>query len=222
MRIISDFQDYYDIGMQNGIDPQLPYRRFRREEAVHFYNPSDRRPWHQRFSPSNGYSKHFRFFYIGFAGKVWSCIDVFPNAAELSLYFDPNQIDDSFFIKAVENDYPSRQPKWLKQHWIKRLKDRITECFEHKTTPELLDLFEQFKTAIWVWRMGNSTIVINERLNLYSFQKILPPMQAFQELAMYVGSYLTKPVIEEPPISDQIKAEIKGFDKHSFRKEKQK
>ena len=47
-------------------------------------------------------------------------------------------------------------------------------------------------------------------------------MQAFQELAMYVGAYLTKPVIEEPPIADNIKAEIHGFDKFSFRKEKQK
>ena len=47
-------------------------------------------------------------------------------------------------------------------------------------------------------------------------------MEAFQELAMYVGAYLTKPVIEEPPISDEIEAEIHGFDKLSFRKEKQK
>ena len=39
---------------------------------------------------------------------------------------------------------------------------------------------------------------------------------------MYVGAYLTKPVIEEPPISDKIKAEIHGFDRFSFRKEKQK
>jgi len=83
-------------------------------------------------------------------------------------------------------------------------------------------LFETHKTAIFAFcpSYSRSPLIINERLNQYAFQKVLPPMEAFQKLAMYVGSYLTKPTIEEPPISDKIKAEIKGFDKFSFRKEK--
>jgi len=82
-------------------------------------------------------------------------------------------------------------------------------------------VFDRYKTAIFVYRIGRG-LVLNERLNQYEFQKVLPPMQAWQELEMYVGSYLTQPVIQEPPISDKIKAEIKGFDKFSFRKDKQK
>ena len=94
--------------------------------------------------------------------------------------------------------------------------------FEIKDRKELLELFEQFQTAIFVTQIGEAKVIINDRLNLYHFQKVLPPMEAFQELAMYVGARLTKPVIEEPPISDKIKAEIHGFDQHSFRKGKSK
>jgi hypothetical protein len=225
MRIISDFHDYYDIGMQNGVDPQLPYQRFRREEEMKFPRSRHWREWW--FSPYSWRSECYRIFYIGFAGKVWSCMDVAFNIDEPSLCFDPNLIEESFYIEFVKN-----RKKWDGRKYrpdskygkidLKRTKKEVSECFEIKNRPELLDIFEKFKTAIFVYKLGSKTVVINECLDLYRFQKVLPPMQAFQELAMYVGSYLTKPVIEEPPISDKIKAEIHGFDKFSFRKGKQK
>ena len=225
MRIISDFHDYYDVGMKNGVDPQLPYRRFRREEAISF--PTD--DWRSFGRRVLRLSKLYRFFYVGFAGKTWSGIDVtFGKANELSLCFEQNLLEDSFFIDIAKNRSHwkcfGRKPKREKdiQFIANEVKEEISECFEFKNSFEFLNLFEKFKTAIFVYQMGSDSIVINERLNQYSFQRILPPTQAFQELAMYVGAYLTKPVIEEPPISDKIKAEIHGFDKFSFRKEKQK
>ena len=217
MRIISDFHDYYDVGMQNGVDPQLPYRRFRREEPVLF----PRGNW-KSVGNKLMVDEDYRILYFGFAGKVYPRMETSFNMTDVvepTFCFDPTRLDDSFFVDRV------KKARWTGknlQRAVKREKVRVFEYFEFKDAPELLDLFEQFKTAIFVYQKGNNTIIINERLNLYGFQKVLPPMEAFQELAMYVGAYLTKPVIEEPPISDTIKAEIHGFDKFSFRKEKQK
>ena len=227
MQIISDFHDYYDIGMQNGIDPQLPYRRFRREEPVKFPRSDDWRSFGHRAACFDFSDMGYCILYFGFAGKIYPSIDVVLNMTDVakpSFCFDLTLIEDAFFIDFAKNKpwHWGRPPEKTKdiKYVAERTKKQIHECFEFKHTPELLNLFEQFKTAIFVYQLGNKTIVINERLNLYHFQKVLPPMVAFQELAMYVGAKLTKPVIEEPPISDKIKAEIHGFDKHSFRKAK--
>jgi len=217
VRIISDFQDYYDVGMQNGIDPQLQYRRFRQEESIK--------------SPVRSmYTDYYRFLYIGFAGKIYPRMEGWfgkrqfkeatpYNTIEPSSGVDPTLIEDAFFLVIAKELWGGGE-KYQKLG-AKRIKKQVLECFEFKNAPELLGLFEQFKTAIFVYQTGG-TIVINECLNRYNFQKILPPMEAFQELAMYVGARLTKPVIQEPPLSDKVKAEIHGFDKHSFRKEKTK
>jgi len=220
MRIISDFHDYYDVGMQNGIDPQLPYRRFRRVEPICFPDTG----WGSFGRKIRKYAKNYRFFYIGFAGKIWACMDIAFNEDTPSFCFEPSLIDDSFFIETGKKigghwGYKLNREKDI-QIAAKEIKEQVIECFEYSSKPEFFDWFEMFKTAVFVFQLGDEKVVINERLSHYSFQKVLPPVQAFQELEMYVGARLTKPVIEEPPIPDKIKAEIHGFDKYSFRKDK--
>ena len=220
MRIISDFHDYYDVGMQNGVDPQLPYRRFRREEYLELYKQG-------LFYPSyfDDYcAGKYAFLFIGFAGKVYPAF-VYANKLNENVYiFDFDGITPNYFEDIVDDAIRccgrSKSYKRESQQLLVRLKNDVKTMWAYKDDKYLLDLFDRFKTAIFVHRLEYSTVIINERLNLYDFQKILPPMQAFQELEMYVGSYLTRPVIEEPPISDKIKAEIHGFDKFSFRKDK--
>ena len=216
MRIISDFHDYYDIGMQNGIDPQLPYRRFRQEEPLSSRINTD-------YSLFSANSMH-RCLCIGFAGQLYPCIKLSDHGTT-SFCFDVNQIDDSVFIELAKRNWEREiVRKEGLQSVAKHKKRTVARFFEHmfNTIGWFLPLFEQFKTAIFVHKSGSNTIILNERLNLYGFQKVLPPMEAFQELAMYVGARLTKPVIQEPPLSDKVKAEIHGFDKYSFRKGKTK
>ena len=216
MRIISNFHDYYDIGMQNGIDPKLPYQRFRREEHVVFPK-DDYRSFGRR---CKNFARYYKIVFIGFAGKIYPCIDLAPYGEEAKYQFDLTLIDDEFYLSI--NGWWGRQAKREKdkRYIVNGIKEDVDELFAYRGNKELLELFEKFKTAIFTYRVGADDVVINERLNIYGFQKILPPIQAFQELEMYVGSYLTQPVIEEPPISDKIKAEIHGFDKYSFRKDK--
>lgn len=218
MRIISDFHDYYDVGMQNGIDPKLPYRRFTREEDVQV-TVRGRRAWRS----SDGYARDYIVLFFGFAGVVYPAIVHSKSHDEHLIYYDLAEPDETYYNEQMEKRWIyGRKPRREKERnkCLAEIKEDLSDIWGFRDRRELLGLFEQFKTAIFVHRIGSGRIVINDRLNQYGFQKVLPPMQAFQELEMYVGSYLTQPVIEEPPISDKIKAEIHGFDRYSFRKDK--
>ena len=220
MRIISDFHDYYDVGMQNGIDPQLPYRRFRREEKIDPCRSG-------LFYPSyfDDYCvKKYKVLFLGFAGKIYPFFEYANDSHEMAYLFDFDKIDFKYFDDTMSDIIwhcrRSKSRKMESRQILAWIKNDLKTIVAYKDKKELLDLFDKFKTAIFVHRLEHTTIIINERLNQYGFQKVLPPMQAFQELEMYVGSYLTRPAIEEPPIPDKIKAEIHGFDKYSFRKDK--
>jgi len=224
MRIISDFHDYYDIGMQNGIDPQLPYRRFRREEDMSYLHG---RLWNLHYPAL--YDDYCidknRMVFFGFAGKIYPAFAHVGDSNEMTYIFSLDKIDPKFFDDAVRRMLDcgrAESRKRAENHCLELFTRDLKEMFAMKNDNRLLSLFAEFQTAIFVWWLESQTIIINECLNLYGFQKVLPPIQAFQELAMYVGAYLTKPIIEEPPISDKIKAEIHGFDKFSFRKEKRR
>ena len=233
MRIISDFHDYYDIGMQNGIDPQLPYRRFRREEKTNYPH----RLWSLHYPAvyDDYCADKNRMVFFGFAGKIYPALE-HVNDSDESAYifdldnFDPKSFDDALRRKGIFDEAVrqmlhcgrSKSRTRAENDCLVQFTRDLKEMFALKNDSTLLGLFDEFETAIFVWWLESHTVIINERLNQYHFQKVLPPMEAFQELAMYVGARLTKPVIEEPPLSDKIKAEIHGFDKFSFRKGKAK
>ncbi|MGL4942636.1 MAG: hypothetical protein ACRC46_05540 [Thermoguttaceae bacterium] len=222
MRIFSDFHDYYDVGMRNGIDPKLPYQRFRREEPVVI--SADGRDnrwgwWYRRYE--------FRVVFIGFAGKVYPAFVRLESPNAPSYLFDLDQLETADYQEMFDNLYSGRfwgrsvrrEKDW--KEFVKETRETLDELFAYREKYELTNLFEKYRTAIFVYRIGDKQVQINAPLSPYGFQRVLPPLVAFQELAMYVGNYLTQPVIEEPPITDRVKAEIHGFDKHSFRKEKQ-
>jgi hypothetical protein len=227
MFIISDFHDYYDVGMQNGIDKQLPYRRFQQEVCVTVQEPKNNWMWSRYRRERYKWS----FYVIGFAGKVYPAIHYFLGAdSEPTFCYDYDQLDDPFYDYYVDaynyyywkpNSTKKLEGKYRREAFkvIKKYFNDIFTTYKDRW----LGLFEQYQTAIFIGNdLKGGIVTLNGNLSQYRFQKVLPPMQAYQELSMYVGSYLTKPVIEEPPISDAVKAEIHGFDKFSFRKEKQR
>lgn len=66
----------------------------------------------------------------------------------------------------------------------------------------------------------NSTLYLNPRLNEFNFITQFDPIAAFQEIAMYLGNNMAKQVDPSTNFSDDLKRDIKGFDKWSFRKHK--
>jgi hypothetical protein len=76
-------------------------------------------------------------------------------------------------------------------------------------------LFEE--APIFAYITGK--IILNPRLEPMGFQRVLDPIRAYQKLSMWYGNrFFEEKNIPNPPDKDMV--EIKGFDKHSFRKDK--
>ena len=65
-------------------------------------------------------------------------------------------------------------------------------------------------------------IEANPRLNAYAFAKVKDPYTARQEIEQYIGNNLAQQRDPEVHVSDEIRAESHGFDKHSFRRDPSK
>ncbi|MDR1958712.1 MAG: hypothetical protein LBQ54_06670 [Planctomycetaceae bacterium] len=218
--------------MQNGYDPKLPYKRFRHEEETNVFYEMRQLSYRIRhiFDFFEEHIPNTNIFFIGFAGKIYPFFEDQENSDQPDYILINEQIVDKYSLILLERVSSNNRYWWFqnlrrekgRKECLSDMRKSIMEVVGLTERNELLSLFEKFKTAIFVYKPSTNKIVINERLNQYRFQKVLPPNVAFQELEMYVGSCLTQPVMEEPPLSDKIKAEIHGFDKHSFRKDKTK
>ena len=225
MRIISDFHDYYDVGMRNGFDPQRCYPRFRKE----IKNPFPY-TWEHHYTDTlcanEPYGCSTAMCYIGFAGKIYPLFNKStyfewdgkpsPNYALSFDDIEPGYIEE--FIERCE----LIKRKYLRND-VPFWREQFQKCFELAKHPDLIDAFRKFYTAIFFYRLRESRflpdeyrttyygpLIINGPLGEYGFQKILPPLEAYQELSMYVGTHVSRPMIEAPPIPDKIMAEIKG------------
>jgi hypothetical protein len=69
---------------------------------------------------------------------------------------------------------------------------------------------------------SNKTVTVNPRLQDYSFVSVIDPITAFQEISAFLGSNLVEQKDPNPHMSDELKSEIHGFDKWSFRKPSKK
>jgi hypothetical protein len=62
---------------------------------------------------------------------------------------------------------------------------------------------------------------LNPCLRADSFQKIKTPVEAFQEISMYLGNQLVHQMDPVSACADEILRDKKGFDKWSFRRHKE-
>jgi len=161
MKIISDFHDYYDVGMQNGVDPQLPYMRYRVEEIIE--KPIFARLGRLRWDGLSGLSMFcqygleydkFKILFFGFAGKVYPAFKHVNDSGEATYCFDFDKIDPGIF-----DDVISQMMSWGRKVGRKRAeKDCLTqiqkellEFFTLKDDKRLFGLFNEFKTAIFLY-----------------------------------------------------------------------
>jgi hypothetical protein len=117
------------------------------------------------------------------------------------------------FYKTVED--------WLSNRKI----DRYGGCFELDHCNELMEVFREHKVAYFEfyfdYRPSDNNVQLYPVLADYQFFRVMDIFTTYQSLEYYLCNILVdpdNPYIE--PVSDKIKAESKGFDKFSFRKEK--
>jgi hypothetical protein len=215
MRIISKFKDYYD-GIQgiDGIDNTLVYCR------TYTKIPNSELPnefKHARFSLINdniiGRINTFSLkrnniysdcasFIVGFCGKLY---------VGWKLYDKDNNVTITFDNKYVETIVESMY------------RNKLSVVINNISNYNCFNIFKKYQAPIFILdnrNVINSELIINPILKEYQFYKKFDSFSAFQEIEMFLGEKLgsTEKIID---INDKYKLTQYGFDKYSFRKEKQ-
>ncbi len=192
MRIISPFHDYYDSLQSYGEPIYL-----RNTIKVDFLNKEHLWPlwW---VSPDT-------FKIIGFCGQIYPVYRIRDD----SVYcYSSEEVDQRVIDLKLKTSY-------FKQTWS-FCQSRVKGLFELAKRKDYKIHFD--KAPIFV--IHYDAIEYNTQLKNYKFFRVKPIVPAFQELEIWVGN-IAHPEKNIPKIPDKTMLQIKGFDKFSFRKDKQ-
>ena len=234
MRIISKFKDYYDCIMgQYGIDNSIIYKRNNeiikldrndtfifthklfKQETCSYYKPNITKD-NMNILPK----------FVWFCGKiyVYYMINYYDNGLEVTNYvYDKDEIFKLF--ETYNSSYT--KPKEIKRK-IALFK---TEYERINGSKILNDLFITFNTPIFAlsfdtkWNYFSANlrgrichVELNPNLKDIQFYKLFNPVDAFQELSMFIGNVLTN-TAEIPQIDEKYRMAQRGLDKTSFRQD---
>lgn len=248
MRIASDFRDYYDVGMAEGQDQSLVYQRYPIvEEHKHYPFSTMFGSYSRRYR--HDWSLYVRSYTIGFCGKFYKVLELNTpenggrndKEGRSTRKWCYNVADVDSYVKKYA---PKRYDDYREKHW-KKGNDWNSEQRQHSFD----NFFNGLPRSKWqkdptedelkrsqAWRDAwfqkhRSPIIVAEIVNEYEgkltyngclkpfeFYRVFDPYLAFQEIAMWLGNQAVpiKPILK---LDDVTMAEIKGFDKFSFRKD---
>ncbi len=234
MRILSTFHDYYDGVQAHGQDGGLQYVRKVVEEDLGAKWPW---PW---IIPHSERAFRIKNHVIGFCGKIYPVLHLstFGTDGKEAYCYNVDEVD-AFVLpllkkKALEVYLDEKKWYYTGFHVAQRRK-QFRSFFE--AFAEIGDKqqwrFEKNLSPIFVaslkgraYHYGSEEradpgqkIEWNGQLRGFGFVRVKEPYTAYQEISMFLGNmaFPNKPI---PAISDEIMAEIKGFNKYSFRKDK--
>ena len=244
MLIISKKKDYYDgvVGTM-GIDKTLVYDRELVELEGKNFPVSFTK---QRFGLNN--SKESQFIKLGDHDIKKECWKEYPNYSLFiigfcgklyvgwKLYFEEkSQLGVSNLITNITYDFEFMKTIIQPKGWNTNFEDD----YHNVISSDVLQLFRDFNTPVFIYDNDyNRTILpnknryygsskhnpkffINPILKDYEFYKIFNTFQAFQEIQMFLGGVLGSGEKEIVQVADKYKIEQFGFDKYSFRKDKE-
>lgn len=223
MRIISRFKDYYDSYCTHDKDQTLYVRNTEhiKDVAAPHYHSTDNKWLENLVVKLDCYD-------LGFCGKFYRFWRVLIDYKEPKFFYHFDELDKYF------NTASKKEAKW----WNEPVHGRIYTML-HMTNKGwksqeqfyLTDsrhqswngLFDKYKSPVMISSIitqGEKGITLNPKLSSFQFYRVMPDWKAHQELDMYLGNIAEdRKVI--PEIDDVTMAEAKGFDKFSFRKDKQ-
>jgi len=239
MRLISKQHDYYDSVFRNYSKDNQVFIRYKSDITV---------PVKGLQSVSipevkcKNYHYRFDMGVIGFCGNLYPYIRVieydkdipYPNSIVNHVYnvtdfvevvkgYGDNKLKYVNSPKIFDTDFYKIVEDWLEYSQI----DRWGTLFELDNCKELIDIFSEHKVAYfkicWEDRNYNNNVQLYPVLADLQFYRVMDIFTTYQTLEHYLCNILVapdNPYIE--PVSDKIKAESKGFDKFSFRKDKSK
>ncbi len=217
MRIISPFKDCYDGLMSN---TQPVYVRETTEENV-----NDFRCQIGESPTKDSYNLVFGGFIMGFCGEIYYGMKTFKTQYQYECYYS-----DESLRKSYSDIF---QPRWS---WKKGNKFDYIPCLHGIPSVLGFGLPEDEKKRFHSFFSPSCPFFIVEEVDRFRYTgklirnpsakqfelyKLFPVQQVFQEIEMYLGG-LANPDKNIPHVSDKDMIEAKGFDKFSFRKDKEK
>lgn len=236
MRIISKFKDYYDIGLNKGVDKTIIYNRVSNcldvVPSIRFDKKNETQIDEVKISKyltSIKDSSRFelRPFYVGFCGKLYLGL---RNHKGLNIYSSEDYqklLTEKYLSNPFINTYKRSFGKYLGYEKNLLSHKNVDQIFDEFGVREIGDeLFSEYNTPIFIIYSNflkiNWSFEINPMLKSYDFVKVFNPYSAFQEISMYISGVLgigEKPIIN---ISDRDMLYKHGFDKYSFKTSKGK
>lgn len=240
MKIISKFNDYYDIGIAYGVDEKLRFERITINASTTINE--------LRSATKIVYKKQSQYYRIIcyfnvmlFCGKAYPLVYIqIESITKKNKNFIYKLIDDEYCYSAETLDlYISQYDKPIAQ--INTNYEKLGHSYWHRGNFEMyirghfekeydayIALFKFYKKPYFYVESRydknkagidciSTNIILLPQLKKYKFAKIVPPMQAFQEISMYLG---TLDLAEDRTvcIEDKYLAQGKGFDCYSFKK----
>ena len=221
MKIIDrKYKDYYDFVQSYG-QSHVIYKRLQEGYSILPKNECQKNnQYHLAENEINldlDVFKYKAFDYsiilLGFCGKIYPCIQTTKN--QKFIYSEQD------FIKTLSKKdlFYFNQKRYFNYDINSQ---NIDTFFDIKENQDCFNLFIKVNSPVFI--ITGSFISIDLQTNCllkyYDFQKIFEPFKAFQELEMFIGNFLTK-TDEFANISDKYKILKRGFNKMSFKKEKQ-
>lgn len=250
MRIVSKFKDYYDVNLAYGQDDNLRYIRHPNVVELKEFDDChpliNKLPSYNTMSGKFS----CRSLIVGFCGKIYPILSLNESSSNWNYnFFDKNivkcynieDIDNYFLPKLNEHQielyhcssykewcYKQRTKAYRNAFSAEHSREKFAKFFENikKVENNFAELFIEFKSPIFTYEYRprfnvGRRVTFNACLRETGFVKIFPPVQALQELSMYMGS-IAAPEKIIPHVDDKTLAEAKGFDKFSFRKDPSK
>ena len=249
MRIISDFHDYYDIGLSYGIDPKIIYKRKTKTVTLERDNISkyDRNKTTEVFevaktvfSGINGLGislfvprPHYNRYYlkINSLGCICFCGYIYPFIE--TRIERPNKFPEYQYIytlREMDELIDNSNSKKIKQEYYKKngiyrinTQYNFNQFFNESNKMlynDLVDLHREYDSPIFIYeQIYNFKMIINPKLTDYKFYQIQDAYTTFQNLSMFMSGILGCKENEIININDKDLKHMKGFDEKSFRKE---
>jgi len=239
MKIISKFQDYYDIGIAYGIDEKLRFERKRESIDLSIDKlPNSTRVQYQK--EGQVYQITCDYSVICFCGKAYPFVRTkVDEIKKINKKLTYKQVDESFSynfddvvaiflsfgqdVRLIQGDYQTLGG----YGWCRDTLDKY--ILRHFNAPykTYIDLFDDYNVPYFCVeliyrtdRYGHQSECVQAtllpQLKQYKFVKAVPPMQAFQEISMFLGKLGTD---EDNTVSieDKYLVQGKGFDCYSFK-----
>ena len=227
MKLVSNYHDYYD-GVLKLFTGKRPF--YMRKESVLSISDAGLSKKTDLFS-SYSINIHSEKWYSHGCGVIGFCGELYPYAAFSTYGWSAvcavDRIADLYVYRAEDVWALNRSKKQTKKE--RRLdtakRDTVSYFKEFKNNVWLKNLFLEHKVPVFDFKhipsyAGRANLALNPSLAARSFQKVLGPYQAMQNLDIFLSSVL---VSESTPLAQIIPDEVmqakKGFThKYSFRK----